>query len=87
MTCIQCAGFGKAIAMANVTPTLSILVPVYRSEGTLKPMVLQLLAVLEPLRTEFEIILVNDGSPDRSWDLIQELRRALKDYLKQAVLG
>jgi len=31
--------------------------------------------VLEPLGTEFEIMLINDGSPDRSWELIRELSR------------
>jgi len=57
-------------------PTLSVLVPVYRSEGTLPGLVTRLMAVLEPLDTEFEILLINDGSPDRSWDLILELGRS-----------
>ncbi len=61
--------------MANVSPTLSILVPVYRSEGTLAQLAARLLAALEPLGAEFEILLINDGSPDRSWELIRELSR------------
>ncbi|MBU4198884.1 MAG: glycosyltransferase family 2 protein [Verrucomicrobia bacterium] len=62
--------------MSAATPSLSILIPVYRSEASLKPLVSRLMAVLDSLHTEFEIMLVNDGSPDRSWDLIQELSRS-----------
>jgi len=59
--------------MQTTTPTLSVLIPVYRSETSRKPLVARLMAVLDSLHTEFEIMLINDGSPDRSWELIQEL--------------
>ena len=62
--------------MSATAPTLSILIPVYCSQATLKPLVSRLLAVLDPLHTDYEIILINDGSPDRSWELIQELTQA-----------
>ena len=54
-------------------PTLSVLVPVYRSEASLKLLVSRLTAVLDSLHTAYEILLINDGSPDRSLDLIREL--------------
>lgn len=56
--------------------SISVVVPVYRSEASLRPLVERLLVVLPPLTPELEIILVNDGSPDSCWPLIEELARA-----------
>jgi undecaprenyl-phosphate 4-deoxy-4-formamido-L-arabinose transferase len=61
--------------MSSPIPTLSVLVPVYRSEATLSQLAARLTAALEPLGAEFEIVLINDGSPDRSWELIREIGR------------
>ncbi len=52
---------------------LSVVVPVYNSEGSLTPLVERLAAVLPSVASEWEILLVNDGSRDRSWDVIREL--------------
>src|SRR5437868_4071932 len=52
---------------------VSAVVPVYNSEGTLATLVERLSHVLEPGRALGELILVNDGSQDKSWDVIQEL--------------
>lgn len=57
-----------------MTPrSLSVVVPVYRGAATLPELVRRLETVLSWLASEYEIILVNDGSPDRSWEVIQEL--------------
>lgn len=55
------------------TDTITVLVPVYRSEASLEKLVSRLINVLQPMNRLFEIVLVNDGSPDRSWQVIQEL--------------
>jgi glycosyltransferase involved in cell wall biosynthesis len=52
---------------------ISIVVPVYNSEASLPLLVERLQRVLPALAAEFEIILVNDGSWDRSWEVIREL--------------
>lgn len=52
---------------------LSIVVPVYRSEETLRPLVARLVDVLEATGREFELVLIDDGSPDRSWEVLIEL--------------
>jgi undecaprenyl-phosphate 4-deoxy-4-formamido-L-arabinose transferase len=57
----------------TAAPTVSVVIPVYRSEGTLADLTTQLVAELPKVAAEFEIIFVNDGSPDRSWALLQEL--------------
>ncbi len=52
---------------------LSIVIPVYRSEATLPELVRRLETVLNAIADDFELILVNDCSPDRSWEVICEL--------------
>ncbi len=56
-----------------LVPSCSIVVPVYNSELTLDPLVMQLGDVLPAVAGEYEIILVNDGSRDCSWDVITGL--------------
>lgn len=53
--------------------SISVLIPVYRSETTLPPLIKRLAGALTSLKTDYEVILINDGSPDRSWDIICEL--------------
>jgi len=53
--------------------TISVVVPVYNSEATLVELVDRLQAALLPLADAFEIILVNDGSRDQSWQVILDL--------------
>lgn len=58
---------------------LSIVIPVYRSAGTLRPLVARLLNVLPGITNAFEIIFVNDGSPDNSWGVLEELQASHPD--------
>lgn len=55
--------------------TLSVVVPVYNSSSVLPRLVKELEAVLPECASGFELILVNDCSPDHSWDVIVELAR------------
>ena len=55
---------------------ISVVVPVYNSEESLRPLVERLGSVLAGLADTFELILVNDGSRDGSWDVVQELAAA-----------
>ena len=52
---------------------ISVIIPVYNSEQTLAALVQRLHQVLEAEAAEYELILVNDGSSDQSWDVICEL--------------
>jgi len=52
---------------------VSVVIPVYRSAATLSLLVSRLNRVLENLGDSFEILLINDGSPDHSCAVIQEL--------------
>lgn len=53
--------------------SLSVVVPVYNSEQTLEALVSRLGAVLPSLCPEYEVILVNDGSRDQSWQRVCQL--------------
>lgn len=50
-------------------PLVSVIVPVYRAEGTLRRCVDSILAQTLP---DIEIVLVNDGSPDRCGEICEE---------------
>jgi len=52
---------------------LSVVVPVYRSAGTLRSLHERLSSSLQGMQESFEIILVEDCGPDASWPLIEEL--------------
>lgn len=54
-------------------PGLSIIIPVYNSQATLKELIVRLNAVLLGISSSYEILLINDGSRDESWQVIQQL--------------
>lgn len=55
------------------SPSYSVVIPVYNSEGSLPLLLERLAQVLPTLSDAYEVILVNDGSHDRSWDVVQQL--------------
>lgn len=55
--------------------SLSIVVPVYRGQESLPELVAALAVTLPTLTDRFEVILVDDGSPDSSWRVIEQLAR------------
>lgn len=52
---------------------ISVVVPVYKGADTLGALVQRVGEVLPKVAERFELILVNDGSPDNSWEVIQHL--------------
>lgn len=55
--------------------SLSVVIPVYRSATGLPLLIAELERVLPTLVETYEIILVDDGSPDNSWEVIEGLTR------------
>lgn len=53
------------------TASLSVVIPVYGSENCLVPLRDRLTSSLTQLNVPFEVILVNDCSPDNSWEIIK----------------
>ncbi len=56
---------------------LSVVVPIYRGEPFIERLVADLSRALPAFTEEYEILLVDDGSPDNSWSLIE---RATQEY-------
>lgn len=55
------------------TPKLSVVSPVYHGEKMLEELVARISKAVAPLTSVYEIILVNDCSPDASWDVIKTI--------------
>jgi len=57
------------------TPLISVVIPVFRSVESLEELVRRLIISLEIITSNFEVILVDDGSPDNSWDIISRISK------------
>lgn len=53
--------------------SISVVVPVYNSQDTLGALIDRLKATLGPITSAYEVVLVNDGSRDRSWERVEAL--------------
>lgn len=53
--------------------SLSVVIPVYNANHTIKELCEQLQKELPKITNDYEIILVDDGSHDNSWDIIKRL--------------
>ena len=62
--------------------SVSIVIPVYRSSVILPELIDRLLRVMETRSCPFEVILVDDASPDDSWQTLQELKQRHPQALK-----
>ncbi|OAZ08212.1 glycosyl transferase [Thalassospira tepidiphila MCCC 1A03514] len=51
---------------------MSVIVPIYNEEESIKPLCERLLSVLDEMGKPFEVIFVNDGSSDNSFSLLQD---------------
>jgi len=64
-----------ADAMDRAAYLYSVVIPVYNSEAIVGETVRRVVEVFEGAGLRFEIVLVNDGSPDRSWSVISKIAR------------
>ena len=58
------------------TPEYSLVVPIYNEQESIAELVRRLTELIEKLDGEAEVILVDDGSIDRSYELMSEARNA-----------
>jgi dolichol-phosphate mannosyltransferase len=57
-------------------PKLSVVIPVYKAESCLPELYRRLLASLESITNDFEILFVEDCGGDRSWQIISQFAAA-----------
>jgi dolichol-phosphate mannosyltransferase len=65
-----------AMTAERVLPELSVVVPMYNERTNVSAFVDAVVAVLEPLGVSYELVLVDDGSSDGTWNAIAELASA-----------
>jgi dolichol-phosphate mannosyltransferase len=61
--------------MTLESPELSVVFPVYNEEENLPILLSEIRAALDPLSIRYEIVAVDDGSVDRSVEVLRELER------------
>ncbi len=54
---------------------ISVVIPLYNEEESLQELVLWIHNVMEANKLTYEVILIDDGSNDRSWQVIEELQK------------
>lgn len=59
--------------MEREYPKISFVSPVYQGENTLNKLVLEIQKVMQRIGEPFEIILVDDRSPDKSWEVMKNI--------------
>lgn len=63
----------KNMKVNDLKAGISVVIPVYNGESNLVELIARLESVLDSSYSDFEIILVNDGSSDNSWSVICDL--------------
>ena len=61
------------MATARRPTSLSVFFPAYNDSGTIASMVVQAVMTARTLTPDFEVIVVNDGSPDQTGEVLAEL--------------
>ncbi|MGE0593741.1 MAG: glycosyltransferase family 2 protein [Vicinamibacterales bacterium] len=59
----------------NARPSLSFFFPAYNDGGTIGSLVIRTIQAASRLTSDFEVIVVNDGSSDATRDIVDELAR------------
>jgi glycosyltransferase involved in cell wall biosynthesis len=62
-------------------PSIAIFFPVYRDEGTVETVAMKSLKVLSDLASNYKVIIVDDGSPDRSGEIADRLAEEYSDII------
>jgi len=61
---------------------LSVVIPLLNEEGSIKPLWLSLRDVLEGLGKEYEVVFVDDGSQDSSFDILKSLHEEHPQHIR-----
>jgi glycosyltransferase involved in cell wall biosynthesis len=67
--------------MADTLPRLSVVIPLYKEEDNVERLVDELHAALETYPGEFELVLVDDGSTDRTREMLLDARANRGDHI------
>ncbi len=71
-----------SVSKQQPPPLVSVVVPIFEEEESIPALQTQLTAALQALTCPFEIILVDDGSRDRSFELLRAWRDLDPDHVR-----
>src|SRR5664280_3502409 len=57
----------------STTPEISLVIPCYNEEGNLRGLVKAIRESVEPLQMAYEVVITDDCSKDKSWEILKEL--------------
>jgi len=70
------------LSSTSAEPYISVVIPVYNEEENLRELGERLIRTLTAMSRPFEIIFVDDGSTDRSWQLLSDLNGQYPQYIR-----
>ena len=59
--------------MSSELPSLSLVIPCYNEEENLRPLLKAIRESVEPLKVAYEVLITDDCSKDKSWEILKEL--------------
>src|SRR5438105_4679715 len=54
-------------------PEISLVIPCYNEEGNLRELIKAIRAAVDPLKLSYEVVITDDCSKDKSWEILKEL--------------
>ncbi|MEA3447100.1 MAG: glycosyltransferase family 2 protein [Bacteroidota bacterium] len=63
-------------------PVLTIIIPLYDEEESLPELMKWIASVMKKSKYDYEVLMVDDGSNDKSWEVINELKNQYGDALR-----
>jgi glycosyltransferase involved in cell wall biosynthesis len=57
-------------------PELSLVIPCYNEQDNLRALITAIRAALDPLKLPYEVVITDDCSQDKSWEILKELAAA-----------
>jgi glycosyltransferase involved in cell wall biosynthesis len=54
-------------------PTLSLVIPCYNEQDNLRALITAIREAVDPLKLPYEVVITDDCSKDKSWDILKEL--------------
>ena len=61
----------------NKSPFISVVIPLYKEAANLRPLLAGVTTALAKTGSPFELIVIDDGSPDETWQILSEEAKAL----------
>ncbi len=62
--------------MNETQPELSLVIPCYNEQDNLRALITAIRAAVDPLKLPYEVVITDDCSQDKSWEILRELAAA-----------